>query len=506
MKKNNKPAVEASAPAKTTSKSNTKKVAKTETPKAETPAEKKSKSKKSIKSEAERLNEILDAPVKKGKSKKAETPAPETPAPKSRKKVTDAKPEEPSEASAPVETPKKKRTPRKKVTESADQPTTEIVTAANGKTYKIDTVKHTCKRVATSFDELDLEALNMDEMPMEVYQKYMRERFPDEDAPIKKSKLFFKGFRISCNAEDGFIVEDTTKRYRIVELPFEGIPSPKELVDFLCSPKASADPKPEKVTKVEKSKKEEPEKPSVDLDDPVACRKAVKKELDRLAKKGEKIDIKKFVEIVPFKKWQRTVRKYYKMFTEKKVRYPKLVQMILDYTKEETFVDQPKTPKYKFTGTILPEFTKVGMLVGDKLEVDGKKVDAVPFLVDYILHYSPKAMAQMMRWAEGVITDIELLKNPYEADPFIEFNKKSFVQNKHNADILTALCPAVDLVAPQDMLYTDELQVGDKIMLWEDGHWTTKNITSTEEGIEYGRGIGVMKFDKWIKLPAKENK
>lgn len=502
MKKNTKTAVEASAPAKTTkSKTSTKKVAKTETPKEETPAEEKPKSKKSTKSEAERLNEILDKPLKSGKSKKADKPAPvETPAPA----------ETPAEAPAetPAETPveKKPRKPRKKVTIQNDAPTTEVVTAANGKTYKIDTAKHTCKRIATSFDELDLEALDMDAMPMEVYQKYMRERFPDEDAPIKKSKLFFKGFRISCNAEDGFLVEDTTKRYRIVELPFEGIPSPKELVDFLCSPKASADPKPEKVTKVEKSKKEEPEKPSVDLDDPVACRKAVKKELDRLTKKGEKIDIKKFVEIVSFKKWQRTVRKYYKMFTEKKVRYPKLVQMILDYTKEETFVDQPKTPKYKFTGTILPEFTKVGMLVGDKLEVDGKKVDAVPFLVDYILHYSPKAMAQMMRWAEGVITDIELLKNPYEADPFIEFNKKSFVQNKHNADILTALCPAVDLVAPQDMLYTDELQVGDKILLWEDGRWTTKNITSTEEGIEYGRGIGVMKFDKWIKLPAKEEK
>jgi hypothetical protein len=337
---------------------------------------------------------------------------------------------------------------------------------------------------------------------MEVYQAYMRERFPDEEFPIKKSKLFCKGFRISCSVEEGFKVEDTTQRYRVVELPFEGIPSPKELVDFLCSPKASA---PKSVKKVEKEAPKE-EKPSVDVEDPAACRKAVKKELDRLARKGEKLDIKKFVALVPFKRWQRVMRKYYKQYEEKKIRYPKLLQMIVDYTKEETFVEKPKTPKYKFTGTILPEFKTIGMLVKDKLEVDGKKVDAVPFLVDYILHYEPKVMAQMMRWAGGVITDMELLKNPFEADPFIEFDKKAFKQNKHNADILTALCAPAGLVAPQDLLFTDELQVGDKIMLWDEDHWTVKNITSTEEGIEYGRGVGVMKFDKWVKVPAKESK
>ena len=472
MKKNVKTAVEASAPAKNTK--STKKVAKTGA-KVETPVEEKPKSEKPVtKSEAEMLDEILD-----GKPVSAETPV-------------------------PVETPKKKRAPRKKEA-TAENPTVEIAIAADGtgRTYKIDTAKHTCKRIATSFEELDLDAIDLDAMPMEVYQKYMRERFPDEDAPIKKNKLFFKGFRISCTVESGFVVEDTTKRYRNVELPFEGIPSPKELVDFLLTPKASADPKPEKVIKVGKAKKEEPAKPSVDIEDPAACRKAVTKELARLTKSGEKIDIKKFVEIVPFKKWQRTVRKFYKQFTEKKIRYPKLVQMIVDYTKEETFMDQPKTPKYKFTGTILPEFKTVGMLINGKLEVDGKNVDAVPFLVDYILHYSPKAMAQMMRWATGVITDMELLKSPFEADPFIEFDKKSFKQSKHNADILTALCPAVDIVAPQDMLYTDELSVGDKIMLWEDGRWTTKNITSTEEGVEYGRGIGLMKFDKWVKVEPK---
>ena len=490
MKKTNTPATKNVATKSNTKATNTK---------AET---KKDTTKKSVKKdtttdakvkEQEELNKIF-GPEKsvKGKAKSTKAPKPAEPAPA------------PVETPAPVaEVPVKKSKAKKskKVETPVEVPPTEVVTAKNGKTYKIDNARHTCKRIATSFEELDLAALNMDEMPMEVYQKYMRDRFPGEDTPIKKNKLFFKGFRISCSVDEGFKVEDTTKRYRVVELPFDGIPSPQELVDYLLTPKASADPKPAKVVK--KKEEEKPAAPSVDIENPAECRKMVTKELARLSKKGEKIDIKVFSKLIPFARWQRTVRKFYKQFAEKQIRYPKLLQMITDYTKEESFVEQPKAPKYKFTGTILPEFTKVGLLVGDKLEVDGKKVDAVPFLVDYILHYVPKAMAQMMRWAQGAITDLDLLKSPFEADPFIEFNKKEFKQNKHNTDILSALCASVGIVAPQDMLFTDELQVGDKILLWDEDRWATKTITSTEEGIEYGRGVGVMKFDKWVKLQSK---
>lgn len=479
MKKTNTPATKSNTKATST---------KAETKKDTTKKSVKDTTKSVEQKEKEELDKILgpDKPVKSTKATKPAEPVPtETPKSAPAKDAPVKKTRKSKKAEAPV---------------APDVPPTEIVTAKNGKTYKIDNAKHTCKRIATSFEELDLEALNMDEMPMEVYQKYMRDRFPGEDSPIKKNKLFFKGFRISCSVEDGFKVEDTTKRYRIVELPFEGIPSPQELVDFLLTPKASADPKPAKVVK---SKKEEPKAPSVDVENPAECRKAVTKELARLAKKGEKIDIKLFSALVPFKRWQRTIRKFYKQFTEKKIRYAKLLQMITDYTKSESFEEAPVAPKYKFSAPILPEFTKIGMLVGEKLEVDGKKVDAVPFLVDYILHYVPKAMAQMMRWATGAISDLDLLKSPLEADPFVEFNKKEFKQNKHNTDILTALCASVGIVAPQDMLFTDELQVGDKILLWDEDRWATKTITSTEEGIEYGRGIGVMKFDKWVKLQSK---
>jgi hypothetical protein len=456
------------------------------------------------KTEEQEVNKILDGDSANKKTTK-----------KPKAKVAESSVEPKSAATEKSPATPKKETPKKPATETPAEAKEAVVfqdngeqkqrgTTKSGKVYEIDTVKKTCKRVITSFDEINLEALNMDEMPMEVYQQYARDRYPDEEFPIKKNKLMFKGFRISCTADEGFKVEDTTQKYRVVDLPFDGIPSPKELCDYLTSPKASAAPKSEKkVTKVEV---EQPEEPKVDFDDPKVCRKIINKELARLAKVGERLSIKEFSKLVPFKRWQRTVRKFYKLFEEKKIRYPKLVQMIVDYTKEETFEEAPQQPKYKFSGTILPEFKSVGMLLGDKLEVDGKKVDAVPFLVDYILHYVPKAMQQMMRWAEGVVTDVELLREPFFQDPYIEFNKKSVKSGSHNASVLSALCASIDLVAPQDMLYEADLKVGDKILLYNDGRWTTKTITSTDEGIEYGRGIGVMKFDKWLKVEPKEQK
>lgn len=458
--------------------------------------------------EKEELDKILgpEKPKsKKSSAKKEAAPTAETPKKESKKAVT----KESKSAEKPVEKKSKKATKKETPTESDpivymdNGEVKQKGVTKSGKTYMLDTAKHTCKRVATSFEELDLDALNLDEMPMEVYQQYMRDRFTDEEFPIKKNKLMFKGFRISCSVDEGFKVEDTTKKYRVVELPFDGIPSPKELVDYLLTPKASADPAEKKVRKVEK---EEPVQPKYDFDDPKVCRQVISKELARLAKSGEKISIKEFSTIVPFKRWQRTIRKFYKQFSNKEVRYPKLIQMITEYTKEETFEDTPKKPTYKFTGTILPEFKSVGMLLGDKLEVDGKKVDAVPFFVDYILHYVPKAMQQLMRWAEGVITDVELLREPFFTDPYIEFNKKSVKSGKHNADVLSALCASVGIVAPQDLLYNADLAVGDKILLYNEGRWTTKTITSIDEGIEYGRGVGVLKFDKWLKVEPKENK
>lgn len=53
------------------------------------------------------------------------------------------------------------------------------------------------------------------------------------------------------------------------------------------------------------------------------------------------------------------------------------------------------------------------MLKGNLLEVDGKWVADVPFLVEYLLHYEKRVMSQYMKFAKGEITDIEFIKNPY---------------------------------------------------------------------------------------------
>lgn len=79
----------------------------------------------------------------------------------------------------------------------------------NGKVYVIDTVNKTMKKVYKDFKDLasaDLDVITDDFMPMTVYQRYLRDRFHGEDMPIKKGKLHFRGYRISCTAKDGFIV------------------------------------------------------------------------------------------------------------------------------------------------------------------------------------------------------------------------------------------------------------------------------------------------------------
>lgn len=70
-------------------------------------------------------------------------------------------------------------------------------------------------------------------MSLTTYQRYLKDRYFGEDVTIKKGKLHFRGYRISCTKENGFMVEDTTKKYKVVDTPFEGIPTLAELGDFL---------------------------------------------------------------------------------------------------------------------------------------------------------------------------------------------------------------------------------------------------------------------------------
>ena len=184
--------------------------------------------------------------------------------------------------------------------------------------------------------------------------------------------------------------------------------------------------------------------------------------------------------------------------SNRKIRYKSFLNKLEELTREETFETPSKEPTYKFVGTLLPEFHNVERIDGDKIIVDGKAIPAVPFLVDYLLHYCPEAMYQLMRFVKGDITATQLLKNPIDVDKKIEFNKKLIANTVENVNIINCLFSAVDLYAPQDILW-DGVEVGDKILILLD-KWSKKEITAIdEEGIFFGREV-LLKSDKWIKL------
>lgn len=390
----------------------------------------------------------------------------------------------------------------------------------DGKIYVIDSVKKTMKRVFKDFKDLgtaDLDLATDKVMPMTTYQRYLRDKFSGEDVPIKKGKLHFRGYRISCNAEDGFIVEDTMKHYAIVETPFEGIPTPKELGEWFKKPgdkKLSSDEYQKAVERgkeLARKAKEEAErnaraKETEEEPDFEALRKKVLMLIADARTKTIDVDPEKFVDMIPFKRWKRKVKSLYTQWKDRKIRYAKFINEIETLTKEETFVVEEKKHRSAFTGTLLPEHEKVGILVGDKIEVDGKWIDAVPFLLDYLLFYEKRAMSQIMKYAAGEITDVELIKNPIEVDWKVEYKKRALENTAHNARVLCMVYDQVGIVAPQDLLYEADLQVGDRIMVSVNGELKTQTVSSVDKGIVLGKEIGLLKLDKWIKLPKKETK
>lgn len=400
---------------------------------------------------------------------------------------------------------------------SKDEDGTEYA-EKDGKIYVIDTVKKTMKRVYKDFKDLASvgeEIASSKTMPMTTYQRYLRDKFPGEDMPIKKGKLHFRGYRISCDVESGFTVEDTMKHYAIVETPFEGIPTPKELGEWFEKPgdkKLSSDEYQKAVERgkeLARKAKEERERNLVkkteeEEPDFEALRKKVLRLISDARSKTIDVDPEKFTEMIPFKRWKRKVKSLYTQWKERKIRYAKFLNEIETLTKEETFVVEEKRHRSSFTGTLMPAHKKVGMLVGDKIEVDGKWIEAVPFLLEYLLFYEKRAMSQIMKYAVGEISDVELIKNPLEVDWKVEYKKRALENTAHNARVLCMVYDQVGIVAPQDLLYEADLQVGDRIMVAVEGELKQQVVSSVERGIVLGKEIGLLKLDKWIKLPKKE--
>lgn len=426
--------------------------------------------------------------------------------------LTGVRPEEPMVEDTPVVEVEKSKPTAKVVEVNADG--TEYA-VKDGKIYKVDTIKKTMKRVYRDLKDINIDDIEVPVMSMKTYQRYLRDHFPGEDMPIKKGKLHFRGYRISCDAENGFMVEDTTKRYELVETPFEGIPTPKELGEWFKKPKVVHTPEElrksvergkelARKAKEESARKAKEAEEAAEEPDYEALRRKVLGTIKDIRSKTIDFDPTKFPEMIPFRRWKRKVNSLLTQWKNRKIRYAKFINELEKVTTEETFVIEEKRHRSAFKGTLMPEHKKVGMLVGDKIEVDGKWIDAVPFLLEYLLFHEKRAMSQIMKYAAGEITDIELIKNPLEVDWKVEYKKRALANTAHNARVLCMVYDAVGIVTPHELLYEADLQVGDRILLFVEGELRTRTIASVDRGIILGKEVGLLKLDKWIKLPKKE--
>lgn len=382
----------------------------------------------------------------------------------------------------------------------------DLASTKDGIVYELDPKTHTCRKVLkkmiTDIDDMAIEGI--EHLDLKPYQQYLKDHFEGEEVKLKNNKLYFRGYRISCNVEDGFLVEDMTKHCEIVDTEMEGIPTPKELGEFFQRPARTFTP--EEMTEAIKRGKElaqKAEKEVVEVEEDYDNEKE-RKNLLKLIKKAQDgkatIDVDELKDSIHFKKWTRKVNALIKKLKNKEMRYPKFLRVLYEITEEQSFEVVEKNHRSDFKGSCLPEFTYVDRLIGDKLEVDGKLVEAVPFLLDYLLHYEPKAMQQIMRYAKGEIDKVELLKNPYYQDWQIQYNKRALENNAENAQLITALFDSVGIVAPQDLLYKADLKEGDKILIMVDGEWKKRQVMDTTDGICLSKQVGITKLDKWIKI------
>lgn len=406
---------------------------------------------------------------------------------------------------------KVKSTPKTK-----DESNEELYTGKDGKLYWIDTVKKTMRKVYKDLADINIEDIDLPEMNLQVYQRYLKDHFDGESCTMKKGKLHFRDYRISLSVENGFMIEDTKKKYAIVDTPFEGIPTPKELGEWFKRPIVEHTPEElhaavERGKELARKAKEEAERNAeqeevVEVDFEKLRRKVLKTIKD-IRSKTLDFDPTQFPEMIPFKRWKRQANSLVSQWKTRKIRYAKFLNELERVTTEETFQVEEKKHRSKFVGTLIPEFNEVGGLKGDKIEVDGKWIDAVPFLLEYLLHHEPKAMSQIMKFAAGEITDIELIKNPEEVDWKIEYDKKALKNTEYNVQVLLMVYEAMGLTAPQDILYGHGLEVGDRILIFVDGEPKTKSVTKVEQGAFLGKSLGwLLKYDKWIRLPKKETK
>ena len=122
----------------------------------------------------------------------------------------------------------------------------------------------------------------------------------------------------------------------------------------------------------------------------------------------------------------------------------------------------------------------------------------VEFVALIYLSYIKKKMEETGLFSRYTMQ--ELLDEPEKLDKYVEYNKHALKNTAENAQVLTLLFDIVGLVAPQDLCYKADLQVGDKIKVFYDGRFHRKTVAKVDKGIILGREEGLLKLDRWIKI------
>ena len=382
----------------------------------------------------------------------------------------------------------------------------DIYVDQDGVKYKINNETKTFSKVATSLKDINIEDISLDAMPLTVYHRYLKDKFMGETCTLKKDKLHFRDFVISCNTDEGFTIKDTHKKYAVVS-DFEGIPTPKELGEWFNRPQRefSVEENMEAVARGKEAQKKEPaviEETEEEVPDFEKLRKSLLVKI-HMIQDGRKIcddPIAEFKDAIPFKQWKRKCNAILKRWTNREIRFKRLLRELEEMTTEQSFEVTEKVHRMTFVGTLLPTFRKVGNLIGNMLEVDDKKVYAVPFLIDYMLHEEPKMMPQLMKFSRNEISALDFIKNPIVEDWKEEYKKNSLENSALNARVLSCAFSSAGYIPPQNMLYTDDLKVGDRIYMYDatNDEWVYKDVLDTSHGIIINNEVGLLKNDDYI--------
>lgn len=380
--------------------------------------------------------------------------------------------------------------------------------STSGVGYEIDIVNKTCRKVMRNLLEEEdtlMGGLLKEQASLKIYHKALKEKFKDEVVKLNKGVILFRGYRIRFADDEGFVIEDTTSKLAEAKT-FEELPTLDELTSFFKEERV-IEHSPEDLRKAyELGKALQKQKEEFSDDDKTLedYRKEVIQTLKTMEKKGKgDTDLNILANAIPYKKWRRKAKALVVALNKREIRFKKFVSEMKNVTESETFGAELKNKRNKFSGTLLEAYKEVGLIYGNKIEVDNRLVDAVPFLQNYILYYEPKVMPQLMKFAKSEITDTELLSDPYKLDCFEEYNRGYLKNTEENTAILSALFDVVGIVTPQDLLYTAAVEVGDKIKVWDEDKFKVKTVTSLEDGVVLSGGVGLLKVDKWFKVIEK---